>query len=395
MEGAAGIVEEVRREGEPAVRRWAESLRDLAPGGPMVLGRDELGAALARLPRDRRAVLERVAGRISAFARAQREALSDLEMPVPGGRAGHRVAPVERAGCYAPGGRFPLPSSVLMTALTARVAGVPEVWVASPRPTDETLAAAALAGAKGLLAVGGAQAIAALALGAGVPRCDAVAGPGNSWVNAAKLLLAGEAGMDLLAGPSELVVLADGTADAELVAADLLAQAEHDVEAFPVLLTDSASLLEAVDRALERRLAGLSSREIALESLGRGFAVLTADLDEAIALADRLAPEHLQVMTADAPGVAARCRHYGGLFVGPGSAEVAGDYGAGPNHTLPTGGAARYSGGLSVLQFLRVRTWLRLDDPSEASPIYRDAVELASMEGLEGHRRAAAARLRG
>jgi phosphoribosyl-ATP pyrophosphohydrolase/phosphoribosyl-AMP cyclohydrolase/histidinol dehydrogenase len=392
LTGAARIVEEVRREGEGAVRRWAESLGDLRPGDPLLIERRALEEALDGLPPERREVLERVTGRIRDFAQAQRQALADLDVAVPGGRSGHRVDPVDRAGCYAPGGRFPLPSSVLMTAVTARVAGVPEVWVASPRPTRETLAAAALAGARGLLAVGGAQAIAALALGAGAPRCDLIAGPGNSWVNAAKLLLGGEAGMDLLAGPSELVVLADARADAELVAADLLAQAEHDVEALPVLLTPSATLLEAVNLSLERRLADLPSREIALGSLARGFAVLVGDMDEAVALSDRLAPEHLQVMTREAEAVAGRCRHYGALFLGAGSAEVAGDYGAGPNHTLPTGGAARYSGGLSVLQFLRVRTWLRLDDPAAAQQVYRDAAEMAAMEGLEGHRRAAEAR---
>ena len=328
------------------------------------------------------------------FARAQRDALSDVDVTVPGGRAGHRVAAVERAGCYAPGGRFPLPSSVLMTAVTARTAGVSEVWVASPKPDDVTLAAASVAGADALLAVGGAQAIAALAYGAGpVPACDVVVGPGNRWVTAAKKLVAGRVGIDMLAGPSELVVLADDTADAVVVAADLLAQAEHDPDALPVLVTTDAALAIAVDAELERDLESLPTRPTAEAALANGFTVVVDDLDQAITVCDRLAPEHLQVLTADPQTVAERLNHWGGLFVGEMSAEVFGDYGVGPNHTLPTGGVARFKGGLSVLDFLRVRTWLRMEPGDATEGLARDAAALARLEGLEAHARAAECRL--
>jgi len=392
---AAEIVADVRDGGAARLRRIGERLGDLAPDDPLIVRRSELHEALAALDPDRRGVLERAAGRIRAFARAQRDALSDVEVAVPGGVAGHRVVPVERAGCYAPGGRFPLPSSVLMTAIPARVAGVREVWVASPRPTAETLAAAAIAGADGLLAVGGAHAVAAFAHGAGsVPRCDVVVGPGNDWVTAAKKIVAGAVGIDMLAGPSELVVLADAGADADTVAADLLAQAEHDVEALPVLVTTAPDLVEAVEARLRARLADLPTAATARPALANGFAVVAADLDEAIAVVDRIAPEHLQVLTADPGAVADRCRHFGAAFLGAASAEVAGDYGAGPNHTLPTGGGARFSAGLSVLTFLRVRTYLRIDRPDEAAALYDDAAALAEMEGLEGHRRAALVRAR-
>ncbi|NDD31192.1 MAG: histidinol dehydrogenase, partial [Proteobacteria bacterium] len=281
-------------------------------------------------------------------------------------------------------------SSVIMTAVTARAAGVETVWVASPRPAPITLAAAAVAGADGFLAVGGAHAVAALAYGAEpVPACDAVVGPGNRWVTAAKQCVAGEVVIDMLAGPSELVVLADATADPRVVAADLLAQAEHDPDALPVLVTTDARLADAVDDALRSQLETLPTADTARPAVTNGFTVVVSTVDDAITVCDRLAPEHLEVMTADAAAVARRLRWYGGLFIGAGAAEVYGDYGAGPNHVLPTGGTARLSGGLSVLTFLRARTWLDLDDPTALAA---DAAALARLEGLEGHARSAEAR---
>ena len=397
LAAAAAIVEDVRLRGEPALREHAERLGDVAPGAPLVVGPDGLAAALASLDASDRAVLERTAARIKGFALAQRNSIRGMEMAVPGGRAGHAVVPVDAAGCYAPGGRFPLPSSVLMTAVTARAAGVGRVWVASPRPTAATLAAAAVAGADAVLAVGGAQAIAALAHGAGpVPPCDAVVGPGNRWVTAAKQLVAGHVTIDMLAGPSELVVLADDTADPDWIAADLLAQAEHDPDALPVLVTTAGeAFVDRVDAALDRRLADLPTAGVARASLASGFAVLAPDVDAGIAVCDRLAPEHLEVMTADAEQVARRTAHWGGVFIGARSAEVFGDYGAGPNHVLPTGGTARSVGGLSVMTFLRVRTWLALEGGPGQDRMAADAVRLARMEGLEAHARAAECRMDG
>jgi len=395
LAAAAEIVDTVRRGGEVALRGHAERYGDLEPGASLVLGRDELEDSLSGVSSEDRGLLERVAERIERFADVQRASLREVEIEIPGGRAGQRIDPVERAGCYAPGGRFPLPSSVLMTAVTARAAGVAEVWVASPRPQPITLAAAAVAGVDGLVCAGGAQAIAALAFGAGVvPACDVVVGPGNRFVTAAKQLVAGRVGIDMLAGPSELCVLADDTADPAIVAADLLAQAEHDPDAVPMLVTVSATLVDEVNRELEAQLADLPTAETARAALKNGMAVLVADPDEAIAICDRLAPEHLELMLEDPAAVAARCSHFGALFVGAGAAEVLGDYGAGPNHTLPTGGTARHAGGLSVFDFLRVRTWLAVDDPAAASPLVDDAVRLAELEGLIAHACSAIARRR-
>jgi phosphoribosyl-ATP pyrophosphohydrolase/phosphoribosyl-AMP cyclohydrolase/histidinol dehydrogenase len=381
---AARIVDDVRARGEAALLEHAQRLGDWRPGDPVTWD------AASLLPREQRDLLERTASRIRTFAEAQRSSVTDLTVEVPGGRAGHTLAPVDSAGCYAPGGRFPLPSSVLMTAVTARAAGVGVVWVASPRPAAITLAAAAVAGADGVLAVGGAQAIAALAFGAGpVPPCDLIVGPGNRYVTAAKQVVAGHVGIDMLAGPSELVVLADRYADPGLVAADLLAQAEHDPDAVPILVTPSLDLAHEVDRAIDAQLRDLPTASVASRALTNGGVVVVASMEQGVEICNRLAPEHLEVIVADPQSLMSGLRHYGALFLGSYSAEVLGDYGAGPNHVLPTGGTARRGGGLSVMTFLRMRTWLQIDDPRESTGLINDAVSLSHLEGLEGHARSA------
>jgi len=386
---AREIVDDVERGGEAELRRYAEELDGLAPGASLLLGPEALAEAAARIDPEDLALLERVAGRIGAFARAQRASLSAVDAPVPGGSAGHDIAPVEAAGCYAPGGRYPLPSSVLMTAVTARAAGVARVVVASPSPGDVVLAAAHAAGADAVLCAGGAQSVAALAHG--VPGVleptDVIVGPGNRWVTAAKEAVFGVSGIDLPAGPSELVLVLDATADPDVAAADLIAQAEHDPDARAGLVAIGAGLVEPVEAALARRLADLPTADVAREALERnGFACEVASWSDACEAVARLAPEHLQLSVEDAEARRADVDHYGGVFVGERSAEVLGDYGAGPNHVLPTAGAARFSGGLSVLAFLRVRTWLRMDDPAK---IAEECARLARLEGLEGHARAA------
>jgi phosphoribosyl-ATP pyrophosphohydrolase/phosphoribosyl-AMP cyclohydrolase/histidinol dehydrogenase len=387
---AKTIVDDVRARGEVALREYAERFGDIEAGGVLFFGSDALKVACDAISKVDCELLERTAARIGAFALAQRESICAFEIPIPGGMAGQQVSPVARAGCYAPGGRYPLPSSVLMTAVTARAAGVPVVWVASPRPTALTFAAAHVAGADGVLAAGGAQAIAALAFGAGpVPACDVVVGPGNKYVTAAKKIVSGNVGIDMLAGPSELVVVADGRADPVLVAADLLAQAEHDVDAVPVLVALDASVATKVEQEIARQLTTLPTAKTASAALGNGFSVVVRDIEEAARVCDMIAPEHLELMVAEAQRDASRFNNYGALFIGEHAAEVLGDYGAGPNHTLPTGGSARYTGGLSVMHFLRVRTWMRIDESAEAMSLVDDAKRLGEIEGLAGHARAA------
>uniref|UniRef100_A0A7S3YRN5 Imidazoleglycerol-phosphate dehydratase n=1 Tax=Lotharella globosa TaxID=91324 RepID=A0A7S3YRN5_9EUKA len=396
---AGVIVEGVKKGGEKALIDYAVRFGDLKQGQPHILSKKELKAAFDGIPKEQQEVLISTAARIERFALAQRASIRDLKTPIPGGFAWQKVSPVERAGCYAPGGRFPLPSSVLMTGVTARCAGVREVWVASPRPAEITKAAAHVAGADFLLCIGGAQAIAALAYGAGgVPPCDAIVGPGNQWVTAAKQLVAGKCAIDMLAGPSELLVLADETADPSVVAADLLAQAEHDVVAIPMLVTTHKALVAKVEKELTTQLKNLGTKGTAAKSMAdNSFVVVCDTMQEAIETADFLAPEHLEVLTKEPLAVAQRLSHYGALFIGTHAAEVLGDYGAGPNHTLPTGRTARYTGGLSVHCFLRVRTWMQLTEPASgpAQKMVRDCVALADLEGLEGHSKSAQKRLLG
>lgn len=396
LAAARQILDDIERRREIAVLEYARRFGDLSGTADVVLERDDLVSALGRVPASLVTLLERTADRIKRFAIAQRQAISDIRVPLPGGFAGHDCIPVSSAACYAPGGRYPLPSSVLMTALPARVAGVSELVVLSPRPHDSVLAAAAIAGVERLLTIGGVQGIAAATLGLfGLTPADVVVGPGNKWVTAAKQLVSSSVGIDMLAGPSELVVIADESADPELVAADLLAQAEHDPDALPVLISSAAEIVDRVNRSLDRQLETLPTAEVARASLRGGFALVAETRKEMAELADRLAPEHLEIITRDAGALAASIRNAGAVFVGRHSGEVLGDYGAGPNHVLPTGRSARFRGGLSVFSFLRVRTWIRIDDPSGAAPLARDAADFARIERLEAHARAAEIRVRG
>ncbi|HMS57132.1 MAG TPA: histidinol dehydrogenase [Fimbriimonadaceae bacterium] len=393
LEQSRSIVERVRDGGDAALRKFAEVFGDIEEGARMVIEPSRCKEAFDSLPPDARQTLQRAAERIRTFAEAQRTCLTDLRIETPEGVMGHKVLPIERAGCYAPGGRYPLPSSVLMTAVTARAAGVEEVLVASPRPTLETLAAAYVSGCDRMLCVGGAQVIAALAFGTdSIPSCGVIVGPGNRWVTAAKQLVSGVVAIDMLAGPSELLVLADETANPEWVAADLLAQAEHDPDAIPMLASTSSQLLDQVERFIQQQLADLPTRTIAEASLRNGLAVTVLNRDDLIASANRLGPEHLQIHAELTTEQQSRLDNYGAIFASPSSAEVFGDYGMGPNHTLPTGGTSRSFGGLSVFNFLRVVT--SIEAVNLESGLIADTAKLARMERLEGHARAAEVRNR-
>ncbi|MCC6545968.1 histidinol dehydrogenase [Candidatus Sumerlaeota bacterium] len=388
------IVTDVRVGGDAALLAYAKQFAEVADGAPIILPRAELKATFESIRKQDQELLVRVADRIRSFAEAQRDALKPITHAIPGGEAGHTIAPVEVAGCYAPGGKFPLPSSVLMTAVTARAAGVRTVVVASPKPTPITLAAAHVAGADLFLSCGGAHAIAAMAFGTqSVPRADVVVGPGNPWTTAAKKIVSGYVAIDMLAGPSELLVYADETASPAIIAADLLAQAEHGADSVPVLVSMSRKLINAVNAEIASQLSTLPTFATANAAIAHGYAVLVKDEAEAIRVIDKSAPEHLELLCANADELAKKINHYGAVFIGSGAAEVLGDYGAGPNHTLPTGGTARFTGGLSVFHFLRVRTWMRVNDLHAAKQLVADARDLGRHEGLEGHARAAEARL--
>ena len=394
LEQVSKIVDRVKSEGWSALTSYVNQFDNTPEGAKLIFGVNDLEKAKASLRKKDRALLNRIAARIEHFSRAQFNSLSRLSVPEPGGTAGHRISPVEKAGCYAPGGTYPLPSSILMTVIPARVAGVSEIWMATPAPSTLTLAAACIAGADAVLGAGGAHAIAALAYGAGpVPACDVVVGPGNKFVTTAKKYVAGDVRIDMVAGPSELLVLADETANPVRIAADLIAQAEHDEDALPVLITTSASIQEKVELCLAEQLSDLPTAPVARVSLYNGGSILASDVAEMITLSDELAPEHIQICTFGADDIAARLFHFGALFIGHASAEVFGDYGFGPNHTLPTHKYARKTGGLSVFNFTRIQTWLKIDPEGIPEDLVKDSISIARLERLEGHARAAILRL--
>ncbi len=394
LAGAREILTRLAEGGEAALRKAIDRYEQRPENSRLVYHPNDFAEARAQVAASELELLQRVARRIEAFARAQRGTFHDLDLPIAGGRAGHRWFPLQVAGCYVPGGRFPLISSLLMTAVTARVAGVSQVWVASPIASPLMLAAASIAGVDAFLHAGGAQAIGALATGCGeVPRCDVIVGPGNRWVTAAKLLVSEQVRIDMLAGPSELLIVADETANPETLAADLLAQAEHDSDARPMLIANSESLVAKVNAALEQQLVSLPTAANARAALTNGFALVVNSWDEALAACQTIAPEHLELQLASAGELAPKLSRCGCLFIGEHSAEVLGDYGAGPNHVLPTGGTARYAAGLGVETFLRRQTWLEIESLEAAQETVRDAVALAQLEGLPGHAASAARRL--
>ncbi|PTD27277.1 histidinol dehydrogenase [Sphingomonas fennica] len=357
----------------------------------------ERQAALAGLAPDLRAALELAAERIRAYHAAQRPADSET-VDAAGVRMGARWRGVDAAGLYVPGGRAAYPSSVLMNAIPARVAGVGRLAMVTPTPKGETnplvLAAAEIAGVDEVWRVGGAQAVAALAYGTDrIAPVDVVVGPGNAWVAEAKRQLYGVVGIDMVAGPSEIVVVADGANDPAWIAADLLSQAEHDPTSQSILFTDDAAFADAVAAEVERQLGTLATGATASASwAANGAIILVGDLLESAPLIDRLAPEHLELALADPEPLFAAVRHAGSVFLGRYTPEAVGDYVGGPNHVLPTGRRARFSSGLSVLDFMKRTSFLACDAASIAR-IGPAAVALAEAEGLPAHARSVAVRL--
>ncbi|HEY3493194.1 MAG TPA: histidinol dehydrogenase [Polyangiaceae bacterium] len=382
------ILDAVRAEGDRALARYVERFERRTPD--RFLLRDYGGAeALRDLPSDVRSALELATRRIRSFHERQREALGGFEYEEGGVRLGTRVTPLARVGVYAPGGKARYPSSVLMSALPAAVAGVGEIIVASPDTSVEVRAACHLAGVHAVLDAGGAQAIAALAYGTeSVPKVDKIVGPGNLYVAAAKRLVFGDVSIDSIAGPSEILVVADAGAQPALVAADLLSQAEHDEAAYALLVTTSSALVDAVRRELEAQLATQPRRAIAEASLREnGFALVVGSRERLVAVADALAPEHVAVQTDDASALARSIRFAGALFIGDSTPEAAGDYMAGPSHVLPTGGAARYAAPLGVYDFVARSSLIEYTRDALLAQSASIAA-FARAEGLEAHARA-------
>src|SRR4051812_590627 len=392
------IVASVRDEGDAAVHAFTRKFdhHDLNETGWRIERAEWLAAHEALAP-DLRDALELAAERIAAYHIKQKPEDRD-EIDAVGARLGARWRGVEAAGIYVPGGRAAYPSSVLMNAIPAKVAGVERLVMVTPTPNGEVnplvLAAAHVAGVDEVWRIGGAQAVAALAYGTGrIAAVDVVTGPGNAWVAEAKRQLYGVVGIDMVAGPSEIVVVADGKNDPEWIAADLLSQAEHDPTSQSILFTDDADFAKAVADAVDLQIGQLATAQVARASWdANGAIIITADLMEAIPLVDRLAPEHLQLACDDPQPLFDRVRHAGSVFMGRHTPEAIGDYVAGPNHVLPTGRRARFASGLSVLDFMKRTSFLQLDQTALAA-IGPAAVALAEAEGLPAHARSVAIRL--
>lgn len=389
------IIKRVRRDGDAALVEYTERFDrvDVARAGDLELDVRHLDEALTRIPPAEREALDNAAARIHGYHARQVQASWSYEEP-DGTRLGQRVTPLDRVGLYVPGGKAAYPSTVLMNAIPAKVAGVAELVLTVPTPDGEfndlVLAAARIAGVDRVFRIGGAQAVAALAYGTGtVPRVDKIVGPGNIYVATAKRLVFGQVGIDMIAGPSEVVIVADDSVDPDWAAMDLFAQAEHDELAQSILISTDHGYLDRVAASIERLLPGMERRDIIEAALaGQGALVAVPDLERAAELVNRIAPEHLELLMRDADGFIDRVRHAGAIFVGPYSAEALGDYCAGPNHVLPTAGTARFSSPLGVYDFQK-RTSVIACSQEGARAMARTASVLARAESLTAHARSA------
>ena len=399
QETVAKIIADVRQRGDAAVRELSDRFDGWSPPD-FRLSRNEIDSLVASVPRQTIEDIRFAQAQIRNFAEHQRAALKDIEVEtVPGVRLGHRNIPVSSAGCYTPGGRYPMVASAHMTIVTAKVAGVDRIIACTPptkgKPHAETIAAMAMAGADEIYVLGGVQAVAAMALGtATIAPVDMIVGAGNAYVAEAKRQLFGEVGIDLLAGPTEILIVADDSADVGLVAVDLLGQAEHGPTSPAALITTSESLALSLPSEIERRLAILPTADVASVAWRDfGQIILVSDLAEAVREADRLAYEHVEIMTRNPRYFLDHLRNYGSLFLGPETNVAYGDKVIGTNHTLPTKRAARYTGGLWVGKFLKTVTYQECTE--EASVVIGDyCSRLCAIERFWGHKEQADIRLR-
>ena len=393
------IIAQVRRRGDAALLEFTRQFDGVTAGSvtELEIPKRDLDAALAALDAQQAGALREAAARVRRYHERQLSQSWQYEEP-DGSVLGQRVTPLERAGLYVPGGKAAYPSSVLMNAIPAKVAGVAELVMVTPTPGGSrnplVLAAAALAGVDRVITIGGAQAVAALAYGTeSVPCVDKIVGPGNVYVAAAKRQVFGQVGIDMIAGPSEILVIGDGSTPADWVAMDLFSQAEHDEAAQAILVSPDAAYLDAVQASIERQLPAMPRREVIGASLGaRGALIETRDLEEACEIANRVAPEHLELSVAEPQAWLGRLRHAGAIFLGRWSSEALGDYCAGPNHVLPTSGTARFSSPLGVYDFQKRSSLIGISRAGAAT-LGRVASVLARGEGLLAHARSAEYRI--
>ena len=387
IESVNEIIEDVKKSGDGALIKYSRKFGD-GMLDSLDVSKEEIKNAYKNVDKNTIDAIKTAIKNVQMFAQKQLDSIRNLDTECDGIKLGHRIIPIKKAGCYIPGGNYPLPSTAIMTIVPAKTAGVETVIACSPKIKDVTIVACDMAGADKIYRVGGVQSIAAMAYGTESIECvDKIVGPGNKYVTAAKKQVYGDCGIDFLAGPSEVLIIADETANAEFVAADMLAQCEHDKDARAYLICFSQKFAKEVDKYAKEMLKQLKTAEIAKISYEKSFAVVVDNIAQAVEISEKRAPEHLELCVENAQDKMNMFSNYGSLFLGNYSAEVFGDYCAGTNHTLPTNMVSRYSGGLSVFDFIKIQTYQCLDITA-AKKLAKTASVIAESEGLFAHKNA-------
>lgn len=383
------IINDVKNNGDDAIRKYSKKFGD-GDIAQFKLTQEEIAEAFNQLDSKVIGAIKTSIKNVKSFAKAQIESVKNQEIEVDGSILGHKIIPLERVGAYVPGGNYPLPSSAIMSVVPAKVAGVKEVVVCSPKIQPATIVASSLAGADKIYRIGGVQAIAGMAYGTStINKVDKITGPGNKFVTMAKKEVYGVCGIDFLAGPSEVMIIADEHANPAFIAADMLAQCEHDKDAQAYLLTSCDKMIEAVQNSIDKLLETLETKEIAKVALKNSFIIKVDSIENAIEIANKKAPEHLEICFKNAFENKDKFINYGSLFIGDYSAEVFGDYASGTNHVLPTNGVARYSGGLSVFDFIKILTYQKISKEAIVKGLGSCTSTLAGAEGLMAHKMSA------
>lgn len=382
------IAKEVKNFGDEAIKKYTKQF-DNEDLEAFLISSDEIKNAYSKIDKETINAIKKSIRNVKKFSEKQLKCLKTLKTKIDKNELGHKIIPIEKIGCYIPGGNYPLLSSAVMTIVPAKVAGVKEIVACSPKIRPETIVACNLAGADKIYKIGGVQAVAGMAFGTEtISKVNKIIGPGNKYVTAAKKYVFGEVGIDFLAGPSEVMIIADETANPEFVSADMLAQCEHDLDARAFLVTTSANFAQQVKICAQKQLESLTTKEIATKSFDKSFAIVVNSIDEAIELANKKAPEHLELCFKNSKRTINKFKNYGSLFIGNYSAEVYGDYCSGTNHVLPTNEVSKYSGGLSVLDFIKIQTYQIISKKGNKI-ILPIASKLAEKEGLMAHKLAA------
>lgn len=393
LQSVEEIIQDVRENGDLALKKYTERFDGLKLE-TFELAQNEIEYAFSVVKFETIEAIKQAIENVKSFAQKQLQCLSELEVELQGSLLGHKIIPLEKVGCYIPGGNYPLPSSAIMTIVPAKVAGVKKVFAFSPKIKPQTIVACFLSGADKIYRLGGAQAITAMAYGTeSIEAVNKIVGPGNKFVTYAKKLVYGECGIDFLAGPSEVLIVADDNADARIVAADMLAQCEHDKDARSYLICFSEKFAKEVQNQAEKLLEQIDTREIASLSFEKSYAVVVDSIERAWEISNKRAPEHLELMIRDCEKYVDYFSNYGSLFLGKYSAEALGDYCTGTNHVLPTNQVAKYCGGLNVFDFVKIQTYQMISqDYAQSLALF--ASRLSGEEGLLAHKAAAELRLK-